>query len=177
MFLRELRQGITARLEFGFKSIQPIIHCISISAPQSPPATPLERVKGIEPSSQAWEAHVLPLNHTRIFRGRVCFTNFSGAWQLRIMAWSPTRRISELCQVAFGVRRLVSLWRRADLAARPEWCARLRSASYAAASRGRAAPWSIGRRQVACPKSGENSPHSKKECFSKNQLSSPYRLG
>jgi hypothetical protein len=25
----------------------------------------LERVKGIEPSSQAWEAHVLPLNHTR----------------------------------------------------------------------------------------------------------------
>src|SRR5436190_7245872 len=26
----------------------------------------LERVKGIEPSSQAWEAHILPLNHTRI---------------------------------------------------------------------------------------------------------------
>src|SRR5436190_22308944 len=26
----------------------------------------LERVKGIEPSSQAWEAHVLPLNHTRL---------------------------------------------------------------------------------------------------------------
>ncbi len=26
----------------------------------------LERVKGIEPSSQAWEARVLPLNHTRI---------------------------------------------------------------------------------------------------------------
>ena len=25
----------------------------------------MERVKGIEPSSQAWEAHVLPLNHTR----------------------------------------------------------------------------------------------------------------
>ncbi len=25
----------------------------------------LERVKGIEPSFQAWEAHVLPLNHTR----------------------------------------------------------------------------------------------------------------
>jgi hypothetical protein len=27
----------------------------------------LERVKGIEPSSQAWEAHVLPLNHTRVW--------------------------------------------------------------------------------------------------------------
>ncbi len=25
----------------------------------------LERVKGIEPSSQAWEAHILPVNHTR----------------------------------------------------------------------------------------------------------------
>ena len=28
-------------------------------------ATNLERVKGIEPSSQAWEARILPLNHTR----------------------------------------------------------------------------------------------------------------
>jgi hypothetical protein len=27
----------------------------------------VERVKGIEPSSQAWEAHILPLNHTRIY--------------------------------------------------------------------------------------------------------------
>jgi hypothetical protein len=26
----------------------------------------MERVKGIEPSFQAWEAHVLPLNHTRM---------------------------------------------------------------------------------------------------------------
>ena len=26
----------------------------------------MERVKGIEPSSQAWEAHILPLNHTRL---------------------------------------------------------------------------------------------------------------
>ena len=26
----------------------------------------MERVKGIEPSSRAWEAHVLPLNHTRV---------------------------------------------------------------------------------------------------------------
>jgi hypothetical protein len=31
----------------------------------------LERVKGIEPSSQTWEAHVLPLNHTR-YRRLVC---------------------------------------------------------------------------------------------------------
>ena len=26
----------------------------------------LERVKGIEPSSKAWEAAVLPLNYTRV---------------------------------------------------------------------------------------------------------------
>ena len=26
----------------------------------------VERVKGIEPSSQAWEARILPLNHTRL---------------------------------------------------------------------------------------------------------------
>ena len=26
----------------------------------------LERVKGIEPSSQPWEGHILPLNHTRV---------------------------------------------------------------------------------------------------------------
>ena len=28
----------------------------------------VERVKGIEPSSQAWEARILPLNHTRVDR-------------------------------------------------------------------------------------------------------------
>jgi len=28
----------------------------------------MERVKGIEPSPQAWEAHVLPLNYTRSMR-------------------------------------------------------------------------------------------------------------
>ena len=27
--------------------------------------TEVERVKGIEPSSQPWEGHILPLNHTR----------------------------------------------------------------------------------------------------------------
>ena len=29
------------------------------------PRQKLERAKGIEPSSQAWEARILPLNHTR----------------------------------------------------------------------------------------------------------------
>ena len=36
----------------------------------------LERVKGIEPSSQPWEGHILPLNHTR-------------AWMMELLAESP----------------------------------------------------------------------------------------
>ncbi len=32
--------------------------------------SPLERVMGIEPTSSAWKAEVLPLNYTRIFRAR-----------------------------------------------------------------------------------------------------------
>ena len=32
----------------------------------------LERVKGIEPSSQPWEGHILPLNHTRLCT-ELCF--------------------------------------------------------------------------------------------------------
>jgi hypothetical protein len=54
----------------------------------------MERVKGIEPSSQAWEAHILPLNHTRssdpaifgqadhvdkFYSGRVLLSTFGGA--------------------------------------------------------------------------------------------------
>ena len=34
--------------------------------------TSTERVKGIEPSSQAWEARILPLNHTRCCRPIAC---------------------------------------------------------------------------------------------------------
>jgi hypothetical protein len=40
-------------------------------APTMVPSGILERVKGIEPSSRAWEAFVLPLNYTR---GRAHFT-------------------------------------------------------------------------------------------------------
>src|SRR6185503_1339458 len=36
-----------------------LLHC------SENPLKSMERVKGIEPSSQAWEAHILPLNHTR----------------------------------------------------------------------------------------------------------------
>lgn len=27
-----------------------------------------QRVRGIEPPSQAWEAHILPLDHTRVYK-------------------------------------------------------------------------------------------------------------
>src|SRR2546423_7755310 len=43
----------------------------------------MERVKGIEPSSQAWEAHILPLNHTRVLP-RVC-NRFPRLWQAKTL--------------------------------------------------------------------------------------------
>ena len=43
----------------GLKLLALYLHSI-VCALQS-----MERVKGIEPSSQPWEGHILPLNHTR----------------------------------------------------------------------------------------------------------------
>jgi hypothetical protein len=43
----------------------------------------MERVKGIEPSSQAWEAHVLPLNHTR-FRDGLSSNRRTVGWQVQV---------------------------------------------------------------------------------------------
>ena len=37
----------------------------------------MERVKGIEPSSQAWEARILPLNHTHFPSSFLCSKPFS----------------------------------------------------------------------------------------------------
>ena len=56
----------------------------------------LERVKGIEPSSQPWEGHILPLNHTR-FLGRLiaaqqaclAFIKWLRGWQLVCIHASP----------------------------------------------------------------------------------------
>jgi Domain of unknown function (DUF4280) len=42
----------------------------------------MERVKGIEPSSQAWEAHILPLDHTR---NRGAVSNFGFQMSSRLM--------------------------------------------------------------------------------------------
>ncbi len=44
----------------------------------------VERVKGIEPSSQPWEGHILPLNHTRIPPTAYCFINSAAVTQLVI---------------------------------------------------------------------------------------------
>ena len=46
----------------------------------------MERVKGIEPSSQAWEAHVLPLNHTRLAGGTNLYQGLTLAATVRL--WS-----------------------------------------------------------------------------------------
>ena len=52
----------------------------------------LERVKGIEPSSQAWEAHVLPLNHTRITVGTLLYQGLNRPATVRASArWRPGR--------------------------------------------------------------------------------------
>jgi hypothetical protein len=40
----------------------------------------MERVKGIEPSSQPWEGHILPLNHTRRLKPPVSIKPAVG-WQ------------------------------------------------------------------------------------------------
>ena len=36
----------------------------------------LERIMGIEPTSTAWEAVVLPMNYIRIFVAKVLYQNF-----------------------------------------------------------------------------------------------------
>ena len=42
----------------------------------------LGRVKGIEPSSQAWEARILPLNHTRTELSELYSPSFARPQQL-----------------------------------------------------------------------------------------------
>jgi hypothetical protein len=51
----------------------------------------LERVKGIEPSSSAWKAEVLPLNYTRILNSLVGKTGFEPA-----TPWSQTKCSTKL---------------------------------------------------------------------------------
>ena len=64
----------------------------------------LERVKGIEPSSQAWEAHILPLNHTRNpVEHLFIYQNLSGK-QMPFTADEPAKNPSALRQaLALGV--------------------------------------------------------------------------
>ncbi len=52
----------------------------------------MERVEGIEPSFQAWEAHVLPLNHTRVCSGSLV-TTWAGASNrsIALIAWRQGR--------------------------------------------------------------------------------------
>ena len=53
----------------------------------------LERVMGIEPTSQAWEAHVLPLYDTRVWKNQFLQRVKSNAtvYQLAILVSSRTR--------------------------------------------------------------------------------------
>src|ERR1700733_7919870 len=49
----------------------------------------MERAKGIEPSSQPWEGHILPLNHTRL-RGFAASTRQARANYLNLYQTTPT---------------------------------------------------------------------------------------
>ena len=60
----------------------------------------MERVKGIEPSFQAWEAHVLPLNHTRIIDWLV-FNKLRPNWQL-VCTTNQTNSILPIASRSFS---------------------------------------------------------------------------
>src|SRR2546425_11014912 len=64
----------------------------------------VERVKGIEPSSQAWEAHVLPLNHTRFETGYSfsrCFGLTQAARACSRNRLGPPKVLSQFVQQQF----------------------------------------------------------------------------
>ena len=52
----------------------------------------VERVVGIEPTSSAWKAEVLPLNYTRLFPCKAAIAPYSGAQKFR---QSPVAKPSE----------------------------------------------------------------------------------
>ena len=63
----------------------------------------MERVKGIEPSYEAWEAAVLPLNYTRIGPLNACLRNGGN----REYTVHVPRRLH--CQTHLGIRALKSV--------------------------------------------------------------------
>ena len=58
--LKRLAIVVSFRSKFDAKTFQRLTKPLILLAKIN-----LERVKGIEPSSQPWEGHILPLNHTR----------------------------------------------------------------------------------------------------------------
>ena len=76
------------------------------------PLQTLERVKGIEPSSQAWEARILPLNHTRLrcasarqARAKRCISiKRAAVWQLVcVRLFRRLKPVNGLAQSAFNL--------------------------------------------------------------------------
>ena len=50
----------------------------------------MERVMGIEPTSQAWEARILPMNYTRI--GSLHYS--TGSWKMQAEMFDGIRRVT-----------------------------------------------------------------------------------
>ena len=64
-----------------------------ISASVTPCVVGLERVMGIEPTSKAWEAFVLPLNYTRKIRGAALGVTLPSQY-LNIAVTRPLQRLA-----------------------------------------------------------------------------------
>ena len=64
----------------------------------------LERVKGIEPSSQAWEARILPLNHTRLHHSYL-LTELSKGGNSHFVIFGSDSRLFFVSAKGFGEAR------------------------------------------------------------------------
>ena len=87
--------------------------------PSENPMKSMERVKGIEPSSQAWEARILPLNHTRCPLVSLSSRSAGGAQEIicspaaLLLSWSPRKAcvgVASNCLLA-ELFRAVPGWR------------------------------------------------------------------
>ena len=69
----------------------------------------MERVKGIEPSSQPWEGHILPLNHTRLRFGSPACTNRDKFYQTAARLATALPAQTGVSSLPMASRRLLAI--------------------------------------------------------------------
>src|SRR6204780_5313534 len=74
----------------------------------------MERVKGIEPSSQAWEARILPLNHTRVLSVTLPFQFFLASLQITLGRTASAPRVIPAASAEVAGRLVSPVRRRAE---------------------------------------------------------------